>query len=75
MEHLHHERLINLAKSQSIEDLIKPNGKTKKVLYIVLEYAAGGELFDYVANTGNFSEEITRFYFHQLFKAIDYLHS
>lgn len=36
---------------------------TESVLYIALELATGGELFDYVAQTGKFSEPIARFYF------------
>jgi len=31
---------------------------------IVLEYAGGGELFEYVAQTGPFREEVARTYFH-----------
>lgn len=35
----------------------------ERVIYIVLELATGGELFDYVAIGGRYSEEICRFYF------------
>ena len=42
----------------------KKNGEVDKVLYIVTELATGGELFDYVATTGRFSESEARFYFH-----------
>lgn len=41
----------------------KSNGTKEPVIYIVLELATGGELFDYVATTGRFGEEIARFYF------------
>ena len=41
----------------------KENGKKENVIYIVLELATGGELFDYVATTGRFDEKIARFYF------------
>jgi len=30
---------------------------------IVIEYAAGGELFEYVSSTGKFKEEVARTYF------------
>jgi len=41
----------------------KDNGKSKQVYYLVLEIASGGELFDYISETGNFNERIARFYF------------
>ena len=34
----------------------------------------GGDLFDYLANTGSFKEEECRYYFKQLLKGIHYLH-
>jgi len=52
--------LIEYSKDGVVE---KSNGKKEAVIYIVLELAAGGELFDYVATTGRFSEPIARFYF------------
>ena len=33
-------------------------------MYIALELAEGGELFEYVANCGAFSESVARTYFH-----------
>ncbi len=41
----------------------KSNGTKESVIYIALELATGGELFDYVATTGRFTESISRFYF------------
>jgi hypothetical protein len=32
----------------------KTSGKEKEVSYIVLELALGGELFDFIANSGRF---------------------
>ena len=52
-----------------------PNGKHEKVIYIVLELAKGGELFDYIAVGGRFSEQISRFYFKQLIDGLSYVHS
>lgn len=40
-----------------------------------MELATGGELFDYVATTGRFSEPIARFYFHQLINGLEYVHN
>ena len=35
----------------------------------------GGELFDYVAMSGRFQENVARFYFSQLMEALNYMHS
>lgn len=51
------------------------DGRESKVAYIAQELISGGELFDFVANTGAFSEEICRFYFKQLLMGLHYLHS
>lgn len=40
----------------------------------MLEYAAGGELFDFVAETGRFSEKVTRYYFIQIMSGIHHMH-
>ena len=36
---------------------------------------AGGELFDYVANSGPFSEEICKYFFKQILLGVHYIHS
>lgn len=42
---------------------------------IILEYAEGGELFEYVATQGGFPPEICRSLTKMLIAAIEYLHS
>lgn len=44
-------------------------------LAIVMEYAAGGELFERICNAGRFSEDEARFFFQQLVSGISYCHS
>ncbi len=44
-------------------------------LGIVMEYAAGGELFDRIVKAGRFSEDEARFFFQQLISGVDYCHS
>ena len=51
------------------------NGEQTKVAYIAQELVSRGELFDFVATTGAFSEKICRYYFKQLLMALHYLHS
>jgi serine/threonine protein kinase len=64
MKRLKHHNLVNLIDFKESIDYVKKNGKTYKVMAIVLELAQGGELFEYVATTGRFSEEIAKTYFH-----------
>ena len=46
-----------------------------EVLFIVMELATEGELFDMIANTGKFSEPTARYFFIQLLNALSYLHN
>lgn len=44
-------------------------------LAIVMEYAAGGELFNRICTAGRFSEDEARFFFQQLISGVSYCHS
>ncbi|WCJ43500.1 Serine/threonine-protein kinase SAPK2 [Euphorbia peplus] len=44
-------------------------------LAIVMEYAAGGELFERIYNAGRLSEDEARFFFRQLISGVSYCHS
>ena len=63
MSQLSHPNIVNLIEYSKDGVVEKANGVKEAVIYIVLELATGGELFDYVATTGKFSERISRFYF------------
>lgn len=53
----------------------KSNGSEKDVLFVVLDLAEGGDLFDYVFTVGRgFSEPIARFYFRKLIEALEFMH-
>ncbi|KAK3444865.1 hypothetical protein EUGRSUZ_A00691 [Eucalyptus grandis] len=47
---------------------------TKTKIYLVMEFAKGGELFNKVAK-GKLKEDVARRYFRQLIAAVDYCHS
>ncbi|KAG0263545.1 serine/threonine protein kinase psk1 [Mortierella polycephala] len=49
--------------------------QTDHRLYLILEYASGGELFTHLAAERMFSEENTAFYAAQLVLALEHLHS
>ena len=49
--------------------------ETKENLYIILEWARGGDLFDLIVARRSLNEAETRFIFYQLATAISYLHS
>lgn len=56
MVRLEHPNMIQVYESGE-ETYVKQNGKSKKVNYIVLELATGGEIYDIVAMSGKFSED------------------
>ncbi|WOL03548.1 serine/threonine-protein kinase SAPK7 [Canna indica] len=43
-------------------------------LEIVMEYAAGGELFERICSAGRFSEDEARYFFQQLISGVSYCH-
>ena len=74
MKNLKHPNVIEQVECGQ-EMYIKADGRQRKVFYIVLELAAGGELFDFVANSGRFKENVARYYFKQILDGLDYCHS
>ncbi|CAK90513.1 unnamed protein product (macronuclear) [Paramecium tetraurelia] len=61
-----HPNIIKLIDFSDALPYRKRNGQIVNRICIILEYAQGGEFFDYIKNFGCLSEEITRFYFKQL---------
>jgi serine/threonine protein kinase len=74
MNGLSHPNILNMLEYSKEGVVKKSNGISEAVIYIVLELAQGGELFDFVAQTGRYSEPVARFYFNQLLDGLEYVH-
>ena len=61
---LNHPNIIKIY--QIIED--------SKNYYIIMEYAKGGELFDYIVKKKHLSEKESSIFFYQLINAIEFIH-
>lgn len=78
LRNLKHPNLINLIAFSDEGKITHVKQGVKKevcnVIYLVLELAVGGELFDYVALGGRFTEPVARYYFRQLISGIGFIH-
>ena len=75
MKELNHPNIVNLRDFSDSAEYVRPNGSKVPVFYLALELASGGELFDFIAETGAFSEDVARYYFHQIIAALEYMHT
>lgn len=62
---------LHAAKDNGV---LNKGGVKQHCSYLVLEYCEGGELYDYVHDSGRFSEELTRWYFGEVVKAVTDCH-
>nr|QSH71661.1 CBL-interacting protein kinase [Hedychium coronarium] len=65
---------MKLIKHPNVVRIYEVMGSKSKI-FIVLEFATGGELFDKIVNHGRMREDKARRYFQQLINAVDYCHS
>ena len=49
--------------------------ETESMIYIVMELAAGGELFEHIVEAGSYDEQKTRMVIRQLLEALRHLHT
>ena len=55
--------------------MVKKDGQVVPVAFLAMESINGGELFDYVAHTGAFSEPVCRYFFKQMLMGLHHVHS
>jgi len=72
LQALSHPNIVNLIEFHESADYIKKNGQTYKAVAIIMELVPGGELFEYVADSGRFSEQVARTYFKVLIETLEY---
>ncbi|KAJ3102992.1 hypothetical protein HDU97_010430 [Phlyctochytrium planicorne] len=65
LKHIHHPNITRL-----LEVVEQPN-----YIYLILEYEAGGELFDYIVKNEKVDEDKARIFFRQMVSAIQYCHA
>ena len=63
---MNHQNIIKLVEYNLDGDYVfLADGNQILVFYIVLEFAEGGDLFEYLCVDGrSFSEDVSRYYFH-----------
>jgi len=74
MKVLDHDNLVKLIDVRENATYKGRNETEYKCFAIILEYVGGGELFDYIADTGKFTEKVSRTYFHQMMNGLHYMH-
>lgn len=75
MKQLQHENLVRLFAVRENATYKRRDETTYPCFAIILEFVGGGELFDFIAETGKFSEKVTRTYFHQMMNGLYHMHS
>ncbi|CAI2362329.1 unnamed protein product [Moneuplotes crassus] len=73
MKDLHHNYILNLVDSNMNAVYKRNTGAAYDVCFMALELAHEGDLFDYILQTNPFSEELVRYYLHQMVEAFDYM--
>jgi serine/threonine protein kinase len=75
LQALSHSNIVNLIEFHESIDYVKKNGQSYKVVSIIMELVPNGELFEYVADSGRFSEKVARTYFRILIDTLEYCHN
>eukprot|EP01083_Nonionella_stella_P271465 919858_1 len=74
MKKVKHENVIQLIEFDENAEYPESDGRKTKCIVTVLEFASGGELFDFLMFTGCFDEYASRSYFHQMISGLEAMH-
>jgi len=75
LQKLRHPHIVNLIDYIESATYTKKNNQTYEAIAIVTEFVPGGEVFEYIAHTDFFSEEVVRTYFRIIIETLEYCHS
>eukprot|EP00485_Elphidium_margaritaceum_P006617 CAMPEP_0202691462 /NCGR_PEP_ID=MMETSP1385-20130828/6168_1 /ASSEMBLY_ACC=CAM_ASM_000861 /TAXON_ID=933848 /ORGANISM="Elphidium margaritaceum" /LENGTH=629 /DNA_ID=CAMNT_0049346873 /DNA_START=94 /DNA_END=1983 /DNA_ORIENTATION=- len=75
LKRLRHTHVVRLLAYNLNAKYPERNNASRDVILLVLDYAAGGELFDILYYTEKLEPVLGRTYFRQLVSAIDFMHS
>lgn len=74
MGSLSHKNILSFYDLNLRGKYISKSGSKKEVIYGIIEFAKGGELFEILYNSNAFNENLTLFYAKQLFNTLLYIH-
>ena len=74
MKKVKHENIIQLIEFDENAEYPETDGRKTKCIVTVLEFASGGELFDFLMFTGCFDDSASRSYFHQMINGSEAVH-
>lgn len=76
LETLKHKNIVGIFDYGDDGKIVKASGKVKEnVVYIVLEYIAGGLLFEVCQDLGPLGEDSSRVFFKEIVEAIEFMQS
>ena len=67
---LKHDNVVQYVDSGQLSEFIDDFGDVVLLNYLVVQHYPNGNLYDYIAATGRFSEELARYYIKQLASAL-----
>ena len=71
--HLNHTNVVRYFAYKQDSEMIRPGKNNKSVSYVVMERIRGGELFDFIAYGGAFSERECRYFFKQALSGLHHI--
>ena len=73
LHYLSHENIARFCEYNREMSITYPDGTQSEAVAIVQEYCNGGELFNFIFQTGYFEEPLIRFFFQQIWSALLHL--